>query len=123
MQKEDPDQARKLLEKSALPSIIIQMRKSLDLLSYYTCGPIEAHQWTVRKGTSCPQAAGTIHSDFEKTFINAELIKFLDLKNLQPPFSEKSLKSKGKISRVGKNYMVEDGDILTFNAAAAKSRA
>ncbi|KAG0691438.1 hypothetical protein C6P40_000055 [Pichia californica] len=108
--------------KSALPKIIQEMRKALNLISFYTCGNIESRQWTIRKLTSCPKAAGVIHTDFEKTFINAELIKFNDIKDLNPPFDEKSLKSKGKIQRVGKNYIVEDGDILHFKAAAAKKK-
>lgn len=107
---------------SALPAIIQQMRKVLHLISFYTCGDIEARQWTFRENTTCPKAAGVIHTDFEKTFINAELIKFDDMRNLEPPFDEKILKSKGKIQRVGKNYIVEDGDILHFKAAAAKKK-
>lgn len=98
------------------------MRKALNLISFYTCGDIEARQWTIRQNTSCPKAAGVIHTDFEKTFINAELIKYEDVKNLAPPFDEKTLKTKGKIQRVGKTYIVEDGDILHFKAAAAKKK-
>lgn len=107
---------------SALPGIIQQMRKVLNLISFYTCGDIEARQWTIRQNITCPKAAGVIHTDFEKTFINAELIKYDDVKDLKPPFDEKSLKSKGKIQRVGKSYIVEDGDILHFKAAAAKKK-
>jgi obg-like ATPase 1 len=112
----------KFEENSALPEIIQQMRKVLNLISFYTCGDIEARQWTIRQNATCPNAAGVIHTDFEKTFINAELIKFNDVKDLNPPFDEKVLKSKGKIQRVGKNYIVEDGDILHFKAAAAKKK-
>lgn len=107
---------------SALPKIIQEMRKALNLISFYTCGDIEARQWTIRQNLTCPNAAGVIHTDFEKTFINAELIKFEDVADLKPPFDEKSLKSKGKVHRVGKTYIVEDGDILHFNAAAAKKK-
>ncbi|GME73689.1 unnamed protein product [Ambrosiozyma monospora] len=119
LNEQDPDSTH---ETSALPLAIQEMRKSLNLISFYTCGPIEARQWTVREQTACPQAAGVIHTDFEKTFINAELIKYDDLRDLKPPFDEKLLRSKGKIQRVGKNYIVEDGDLLTFRAAAAKSK-
>ena len=70
----------------------------------------------------CPQAAGVIHTDFENTFINAELIKYKDVAELQPPFEEKMLRAKGKIHRVGKNYVVEDSDILTFHSAAQKKK-
>lgn len=107
---------------SALPGIIQEMRRVLNLISFYTCGDIEARQWTIRQNTTCPKAAGVIHTDFEKTFINAELIKYDDVKELKHPFDEKSLKSKGKVQRVGKNYIVEDGDILHFKAAAAKKK-
>ncbi len=109
-------------QKSALPRIIRQMRQALHLISYFTCGPIECRQWTVRQGTVCPQAAGVIHTDFENTFINAELIKYKDVAELQPPFEEKMLRAKGKIHRVGKNYVVEDSDILTFHSAAQKKK-
>ena len=107
---------------SALPIIIQEMRKVLNLISFYTCGEIEARQWTIRENSTCPNAAGIIHTDFEKTFINAELIKFDDVKDLNPPFDEKILRSKGKIQRVGKTYIVEDGDILHFKAASAKKK-
>lgn len=107
---------------SALPIIIQEMRKVLNLISFYTCGEIEARQWTIRENSTCPNAAGKIHTDFEKTFINAELIKFDDVKDLNPPFDEKNLRSKGKIQRVGKTYIVEDGDILHFKAASAKKK-
>ncbi|KAG7853524.1 hypothetical protein KL941_000574 [Ogataea angusta] len=106
--------------RSAIPEIVEQMRQALHLISFYTCGPIEARQWTIREGTLCPQAAGVIHSDFERTFINAEVIKYRDVEQLPAPLNEKSLRSAGKIARVGKNYVVEDGDILRINAAAAK---
>ncbi|OWB52741.1 hypothetical protein B5S27_g4322 [[Candida] boidinii] len=109
-------------ESSSLPSIINQMRESLNLISFFTCGPIEARQWTVRKNVMAPQAAGVIHTDFEKSFINAEVIKFNDIKDYNPPFDEKILRSKGKVHRVGKNYVIEDGDLVHFRAAAAKSR-
>ncbi len=107
---------------SALPRIIQQMRQALNLISYFTCGPIECRQWTVRERTLCPQAAGVIHTDFEKTFINAELIKYDDVAELHPPFEEKTLRAKGKIHRVGKNYVVQDSDILTFHSAAQKKK-
>lgn len=120
IQNDDAENAYEM--SSALPEIIQQMRKVLNLISFYTCGDIEARQWTIRQNATCPNAAGVIHTDFEKTFINAELIKFEDVKDLQPPFDEKLLKSKGKVQRVGKNYIVEDGDIFHFKAAAAKKK-
>lgn len=107
---------------SALPEVINEMRNSLNLISFYTCGPLEARQWSIRSQTLCPKAAGVIHTDFEKTFINADLIKFKDLQSLNPPFDEKKLRAKGLIQRVGKTYIVEDGDVLHFKAAIAKKR-
>lgn len=109
-------------ETSAIPAAIQSMRKTLHLISYFTCGPLECRQWTIRDGTLCPQAAGVIHTDFEKTFINAELIKYDDVKDLKPPYEEKELRAKGKVHRVGKNYVVEDSDILTFKSAAQRKK-
>lgn len=105
---------------TALPNIIIKMRELLQLISFYTCGPIEARQWTIRKGTLAPEAAGTIHSDLEKTFISANIIKFDDIKKMDPPLQESQLKSQGKIKRGGKQYVVEDGDIIHFKATSGK---
>lgn len=107
---------------SALPNVIAEMRRALALIAFYTCGPLEARQWSVRANTLCPQAAGVIHTDFQKTFINADLIKYKDLADLEPPFEEKKLRAKGLVARVGKTYVVEDGDILHFKAAVAKRR-
>ncbi|CDK26851.1 unnamed protein product [Kuraishia capsulata CBS 1993] len=108
--------------KSALPTIITAMRNALGLISYYTCGPLEARQWTVRENTLAPEAASVIHTDLRDTFINAEVIKYAEVADLQPPFDEKTLKSKGRVQRVGKAYVVEDGDIVHFKAAAGKNR-
>lgn len=107
-------------ETSALPEIIRSMRRALRLISYFTCGPLECREWTVREHTLAPQAAGVIHTDFERTFINAEMIKYQDVAELSPPFDEKVLRTKGKVHRVGKNYEVEDNDMLTFKSAAMK---
>ncbi|KAF3929218.1 hypothetical protein AA313_de0204136 [Arthrobotrys entomopaga] len=103
--------------KSALGKLVINMRKELNLGSFFTCGADEVRQWTIRKGTKAPQAAGVIHTDFEKTFIQAVVSKYEDLKELG---DEASLKSAGKVYTKGKDYVVEDGDILLFKAGAAK---
>lgn len=108
--------------KSALPQIIIKMREILGLISFFTCGPLEVRQWTVRRGSTAPEAAGVIHTDLKDTFINANVIKYEDLCKLQPPFQESMLKSQGKIKRVGKQHIMEDNDIVVFQAAGAKSR-
>lgn len=105
---------------TSLPDIILKMRELLQLISFYTCGPIEARQWTIRNGTMAPQAAGVIHTDLEKTFISANIIKYSDIKDLEPPLQESQLKSQGKIKRGGKQYIVEDGDIIHFKAANGK---
>ncbi|KAG7194002.1 uncharacterized protein KQ657_005201 [Scheffersomyces spartinae] len=107
---------------SALPTIVESMREALNLISFYTCGPKEAHQWTTRNGWTAPKAAGVIHTDFEKSFISAQVYKYSDLQTLEPPFDEASLKSKGKQYRQGKNYIVEDGDVLLIKAVGGKAR-
>lgn len=106
---------------TALPDIITNMRELLSLISFYTCGPIESRQWTIRKGTLAPKAAGVIHTDLEKTFISANIIKYEDIKDLEPPLLESQLKSQGKIKRGGKQYIVEDGDVIHFKAAGGKN--
>ncbi|KAJ4296055.1 Obg-like ATPase [Collariella sp. IMI 366227] len=103
---------------SALPKIIIQMRKALNLGSFFTVGPDEVRQWTIRNGTKAPQAAGVIHTDFEKTFIQAIVYNYNILKELG---DESEVKAKGKIMTKGKDYVVEDGDILLIKAGAAKA--
>lgn len=105
--------------RSALPRIIKQGFNALNLINFFTCGPKEVKAWTVQKGAKAPQAAGVIHGDFEKYFIKAEVIKYDDLKEYG---SEANVKSHGKLMSQGKNYVVEDGDIILFkhNAGGAK---
>ncbi|CAH0023058.1 unnamed protein product [Clonostachys rhizophaga] len=102
---------------SALPKVIHQMRKALQLASFFTTGTDEVRQWTIRTNTKAPQAAGVIHGDFEKTFIQAVVYNFNTLKELG---DEAEVKAKGKIMTKGKEYVVEDGDILLIKAGAAK---
>ncbi|KAI0171905.1 putative GTP-binding protein [Hypoxylon sp. FL1284] len=102
---------------SALPKIITTMRKALHLGSFFTTGTDEVRQWTIRLGTKAPQAAGVIHTDFEKTFIQAVVYNFNILKELG---DESDVKAKGKVMTKGKDYVVEDGDILLIKAGAAK---
>lgn len=94
------------------------MRKTLQLGSFFTCGTDEVRQWTIRTGTKAPQAAGVIHGDFEKTFIQAIVHNFSTLKELG---DEAEVKSQGKMMTKGKEYVVEDGDILVIKAGAAKA--
>lgn len=102
---------------SVIPKLITQMRKSLQLGSFFTTGPDEVRQWTLRKGSKAPQAAGVIHTDFEKTFIQAIVYNYDALKELG---DESEVKSRGKVMTKGKDYVVEDGDILLIKAGAAK---
>jgi ribosome-binding ATPase YchF (GTP1/OBG family) len=81
----------------------------LNLLSFFTVGPKEIRAWTIHRGMTAPQAAGVIHSDLERGFIRAEVIKYHDYITLG---SEHACKEKGKLMIEGKNYVVGDGDIL-----------
>ncbi|RAO65448.1 uncharacterized protein BHQ10_001460 [Talaromyces amestolkiae] len=115
---EADEECKKLGTKSALPKIIMTMRNALQLGSFFTCGSDEVRQWTIRKGTKAPQAAGVIHTDFEKTFIQAIVFNYNTLKELG---DEAAVKAAGKVMTKGKEYVVEDGDILLIKAGAAKS--
>jgi len=85
--------------------------KTLNLISFFTVGQDEVRQWNVRAGSTAAEAAGVIHSDLQKGFIRAELIKLNDLKELG---SEDAVKAQGKFYLKGKDYIVEDGDILSI---------
>ena len=93
------------------------MRKVLNLQSFFTSGTDEVRQWTIRAGTKAPQAAGVIHTDFEKTFIQAVVYNY---KVLKEEGDEATVKAKGKVMTKGKDYLMEDGDILLVKAGAAK---
>lgn len=105
--------------KSALPKVITTMRKALDLGSFFTTGPDEVRQWTIRNGTKAPQAAGVIHGDFEKTFIQCIVYNYKTL--IEEGGDEATVRSKGKIMTKGKDYVVQDGDIILIKAGAAKA--
>ncbi len=83
--------------------------KMLDLISFFTVGADEVRQWPLRRGSSAPEAAGVIHSDLQKGFIRAEVMKYNDL---HESGSEEKLKESGRFHVKGKDYIVEDGDIL-----------
>jgi ribosome-binding ATPase len=85
--------------------------KLLNLSTYFTAGVKEVRAWTIEKGMTAPQAAGVIHTDFEKGFIRAEVIKYNDYVKLG---SENACKEAGKLGVEGKEYVVEDGDIMHF---------
>lgn len=111
------EEQKKAGAESAISKLVIQMRKALQLGSFFTSGTDEVRQWTIRNGTKAPQAAGVIHTDFEKTFIQAIVYNYRDLKELG---DESEVKAKGKMMTKGKEYVVEDGDILLIKAGAAK---
>ena len=83
----------------------------LDLLTFFTVGPKEARAWTVATGASAPQAAGVIHTDFERGFIRAQTIGY---KQLLEAGSFVEAKAKGQLRSEGKEYVVEEGDVMEF---------
>ncbi len=85
--------------------------KLLNLITYFTAGVKEVRAWTVHKGAKAPEAAGVIHSDFEKGFIRAEVIKYQDFVQYG---AEAKVKEAGKMAVEGKEYVVGDGDIMHF---------
>ncbi|KAI1342501.1 putative GTP-binding protein [Xylariaceae sp. FL0016] len=116
-EEEAAEECKKIGIESALPKVVTTMRKALHLGSFFTTGTDEVRQWTIRMGTKAPQAAGVIHTDFEKTFIQAVVYNFNMLKELG---DESEVKAKGKVMTKGKEYVIEDGDILLIKAGAAK---
>ena len=99
------------LKESGVNRLIRSAYSLLNLETYFTTGPDETRAWTYTKGTKAPQAAGIIHTDFERGFIRAEVIKYDDYVTLG---SEKACREAGKIAIVGKEYVVQDGDIMHF---------
>lgn len=99
------------LKESGVSRLIKAAYKLLDLQTYLTAGEPEVRAWTFRRGWKAPQCAGVIHTDFEKGFIRAEVIKYEDYISLG---SESACKEAGKIFVEGKDYEVQDGDIMHF---------
>ena len=99
------------LQESGVNRLIKAAYKLLNLETFFTTGADESRAWTYSRGTKAPQAAGVIHTDFEKGFIRAEVIKYADYVALG---SEKACRDAGKIGIEGKEYIVEDGDIMHF---------
>jgi ribosome-binding ATPase len=97
------------LQEPGVNRMIRSAYSMLNLLSFFTIGPDEIRAWTIHKGMTAPQAAGAIHSDLERGFIRAEVIKYKDFITLR---TEHACKEKGKLMIEGKNYIVDDGDIL-----------
>ena len=112
----DPDEradylAELGLEETGLARVIRAGYHLLDLITYFTVGPKEARAWTIPHGTKAPQAAGVIHSDFERGFIRAETIAYEDFVSLG---GEVAAREAGKMRQEGKDYVVADGDIMHF---------
>ena len=99
------------LEESGLEKLIRASYHLLGLISYLTAGPTETRAWTIKKGTKAPQAAGKIHSDFERGFIKAEVVSY---ENLMACQSYTAAKEKGLVGMEGKEYVVKDGDVILF---------
>lgn len=97
---------------SAIPKAIIGLRRSLNLISFFTCGKDEVREWTIRQGVLAPEAAGVIHADLEKTFIQAQIVKFQDVVDTNG--DEAKLRAGAKVQSKGKDYKMEDGDIAYF---------
>ncbi|HEY6921271.1 MAG TPA: redox-regulated ATPase YchF [Methyloceanibacter sp.] len=102
------------LAEPGLNRLIREGYKLLGLITYFTAGPKEARAWTVTEGTRAPQAAGVIHTDFEKGFIRAETIAYDDYVSLA---GEAGARDAGKLRLEGKDYVVKDGDVLHFRFA------
>ncbi len=99
------------LAESGLDRLIRQSYTLLHRITYFTSGPMETRAWTIRKGMQAPQAAGVIHTDFEKGFIRAEVMNWKDLVELG---SEAAVREKGKFRIEGKEYVMQDGDVCHF---------
>jgi ribosome-binding ATPase YchF (GTP1/OBG family) len=99
------------LKESGLSKLIRSSYALLNLITYFTAGVQEVRAWTIQKGWKAPQAAGVIHTDFERGFIRAEVIKFNDYQTYK---SEAACKEAGKLSVEGKDYIVHDGDVMHF---------
>lgn len=113
---EDTDEREMFLEEyglkeSGLSKLIKASYDLLHLITYFTAGEPEVRAWTIQKGWKAPQAAGVIHTDFEKGFIKAEVIKIADYQQYK---TEQGCKEAGKLAIEGKDYVVEDGDVMHF---------
>jgi GTP-binding protein YchF len=112
----DSEDAKELLEsygvqENGLSQMIHAAYNTLGLQSYLTAGPKEVHAWTIKKGWTAPQAAGVIHTDFEKGFIAAQVVNYNDLISSG---SEQSAKASGKIRTEGKDYIMQPDDVVEF---------
>ena len=99
------------LETSGLDRLIKASYRTLGLISFLTAGPTETRAWTIPEGTSAPEAAGVIHSDFERGFIAAEVVPYATLAELG---SMQKAKEKGLVRKEGRKYIMQDGDVVLF---------
>ena len=99
------------LEEPGLNRVIRAGYGLLGLRTYFTCGPKEARAWTIREGWTAPQAAGVIHGDFERGFIKAETVAYEDY---VAAGGEAGARDAGKLRQEGKEYVVQDGDVMHF---------
>ena len=99
------------VKEDALGELIKAAYKTLGLQSFLTAGKKECRAWTIKKGATAPEAAGTIHTDFERGFIAAQICNYDDLKALG---SEQAVKAAGKLRTEGKTYIMQDGDVVEF---------
>ncbi len=97
------------LTESGLDKVVRSGYALLDLITFYTVNPKEAHAWTVRKGATAARAAGVVHTDFERGFVRAEIIKFEDIARLG---SEQAVKDHGLLHVHGREYLIESGDVM-----------
>ena len=112
----DEDEKKMFLEdlgitESGLEKLIAASYRLLGLISYLTAGPQESRAWTIKVGTKAPQAAGKIHSDFERGFIRAEVVAYDDLMSCG---GMTAAKEKGLVRSEGKEYVMKDGDVVLF---------
>jgi len=112
----DDDEAREMLHEMGVdePGLDVLARvgfETLGLQTYLTAGPKEARAWTIRKGATAPEAAGVIHTDFQKGFIKAEIVSYDDL---MAAGSMNAAKSAGRVRMEGKDYVMQDGDVVEF---------
>ena len=110
------DEKKEFLEEigetqTGLEKMIYTAYSTLGLITYFTAGEVEARAWTTEKNSAAPKAASAIHTDFEKKFIRAEVMKFEDINRLK---SQLKVKEEGKLQIEGKEYIVQDGDVIFF---------
>ncbi len=120
----DPEEAREMLAESGVdePGLDVLARVGFDTLglqTYLTAGPKEARAWTIRRGATAPEAAGVIHTDFQRNFIKAEIVSYDDL---VAAGSMAAAKAAGKVRMEGKDYVMADGDVVEFRHGSPSTR-